>query len=206
MKRIAVILLVALLCVSLLPVGTAAEGPTPAPQEAKYVDFDDMSFWVNGEKFTLGVTTLQDMIDAGVVFDAVDLEDADNNLRKNTQSETFKFYITEHLYGLVKVMNDTDKGKRLADCPLRRLYVTLSDHPEELDASILTMAFPLDLTLAQLAEHAGEPDDKSHYDGSKYVSDTYTYQKSGRRYFGYNEFSFTFHDGVLDYFSIDYIP
>ena len=48
--------------------------------------------------------------------------------------------------------------------------------------------------------------ENKYYDGSKYVSDTYTYQKSGRRYFGYNEFSFTFHDGVLDYFSIDYIP
>ena len=206
MKRIVCFLYSLILCVSLLPVGAAADGPTPAPEDAKYVDFDDMSFWVSGVKFTMGVSTLQDMIDAGVEFDPVDLEDADNNLRKNTQSETFKFYITEHLYGLVKVMNDTDKGKRLADCPLRRLYVTLSDHPEELDTSILTMAFPLDLTMEQLTEHAGEPDDTSHYDGSKYVSDTYTYKKSGRRYYGYNEFSFTFHDNVLDYFSIDYIP
>lgn len=206
MKRIAVLLLVMLLCVSLLPVGAVAEGPTPAPEDVKYVDFDDMSFWVNGQKFTLGVNTLQDMIDAGVAFDAEDLEDADNNLRKNNQSETFRFDLTENGYATVKVINDTKKGKRLADCVLSQLYVSFWKHPEELERSILTMSFPLSVTKEQLLENAGEPDESSHSDYSDHAADYYTYRKSAQKYFGYNKFYFSFRNEALDSFTIEYLP
>ena len=206
MKKIVCLLFSLLLCVSLLPVGTVADGPTPAPENVKYVDFDDMSFWVNGQKFTLGVNTLQDMIDAGVVFDEEDLEDADNNLRKNMKSETFRFDLTENGYATVKVINDTKKGKRLADCVLSQLYVSFWKHPEELEESILSMSFPLSITKEQLLENAGEADESSHSDYSDYYADYFTYKKSAKKYFGYNKFSFTFRNGALDSFTVEYLP
>ena len=206
MKKTICLLFSLLLCVSMLPAWAAADDPTPAPEDAKYVDFDDMTFWINGQKFTLGVNTLQDMIDAGVVFDAEDMEDVNNNLRKNSQSDGFTFYITEHCYAIVKVMNATGKGKRLADCVLSRIYVTFREHTEEAKDSILTFAFPFDLTKEQLLENAGEPDDKSHYDGSQYYSDTYEYRKIGSRYFGYNKINFDFQNEILTYFTMEYLP
>lgn len=206
MKRFVSFLLTALLLAALCPASALAEEPTAAPEQAKYVDFDNMTFWVNGQPFTLGVSTLQDMIDAGVAFHEVDLEDANNNLRKNLQSEGFTFDIGANSYATVKVLNDTDKGKRLADCVLSRILVSFSDHPEEMADSILTFAFPYDMTKEQLMENAGDPDDISHYDGSRYASDTIEYKRGGQRYFGYNRFTFVFHDEVLDYFYIEYLP
>ena len=204
MKRLVCLLFTLMLCLTVFPAGAAAEGSASA--SAKYVDFDDMSFWINGRKFTLGVSTLQDMIDAGVAFREEDLEDANNNLRKNLQSESFYFSISAHAYATVKVMNDTDKGKRLADCVLSRIYVTFSDHHEEKKDSALSFAFPLDMTKEQLEENAGEPNDKNRYEGSRYVSDTYEYKKTGKRYYGYNKYCFIFYDDVLDYFYIEYLP
>ena len=208
-KQIVSLLFALILCLTMLPLWTAAEGPTAATEQegdGKYVDFDDMSFWVNGQQFTLGVNTLQDMIEAGVVFDAEDLEDAENNLRKNLRSETFKFSISAHGYATVRVINATDKGKRLADCVLCRIYVSFYDHPEEIGDSILSFAFPMSMTKDKLLENAGEPDDKSHYDGSRYTSDTFEYRKSGRKYFGYNKYIFDFYNDVLTYVTIEYLP
>ena len=42
--------------------------PNPNPSGAKYVNFDEMNFYINGKKYTLGKVTLQDLIDDGVPF------------------------------------------------------------------------------------------------------------------------------------------
>ena len=84
--------------------------------------------------------------------------------------------------------------------------MTFREHTEEAKDSILTFAFPFDLTKEQLLENAGEPDDKSHYDGSQYYSDTYEYRKSGSRYFGYNKINFDFQNEILTYFTMEYLP
>ena len=66
---------------------TTEEVASEPAGDTAYVNFDKMHFWINGVEFVLGESTLQDMIDSGVVpFRADDLEDAGNNLKKNTQS------------------------------------------------------------------------------------------------------------------------
>ena len=59
------------------PTATSAER---AQFVGKVVDFDDMHFFVNGKKYTLGKVTLQEMIDDGVPSDESVLKYKDERL------------------------------------------------------------------------------------------------------------------------------
>ena len=77
---------------------TSASGTNSVPAvEGGIIRFDDMCFFVNGKKFVLGKSTLQDMIDAGVPFDEDDLGDANNNLKSNYQSSSFDIRLAQYL-------------------------------------------------------------------------------------------------------------
>ena len=51
---------------------TAAKEKDTSKDENLWADFDNMSFKINGKTYTLGKTTLQEMIDDGVPFDEND--------------------------------------------------------------------------------------------------------------------------------------
>lgn len=48
----------------------------------EYADLDNRSFVYNGTKFTLGESTLKDLIDAGIPFGENDLNNSGNNVNK----------------------------------------------------------------------------------------------------------------------------
>ena len=104
---------------------TAATTPVD-PSGKTYVNFDEMNFYVNGQKFTLGKTTLQQMIDAGVPFDPEDLQNAGNNVKSNSESDCFKIMIGDYYYARVYFMNDTEDGKAAKDCFAHEINLRMS--------------------------------------------------------------------------------
>ena len=177
-----------------------------APEESTlYVDFEDMSFWINGTKFTLGVSTLQDMIDAGVPFRADDLEDAGNNLKKNYQSSGFRIELGDYWTAQVYVLNDSDEGKKMSECCINEIY--LPNKPDQTQ-DILKFKFPTNMTKEELVANSGMPEDEPHhYEGDNgYYSDTYEYKKSATKYLGYSKYSFEFIKDALNYITITYMP
>ena len=109
---------------------TTGEAASEPAGDTAYVNFDKMHFWINGVEFVLGESTLQDMIDSGVVpFRADDLEDAGNNLKKNTQSSGFRIDLDKYWSAQVYVLNDTDAGKPANECYISEIY--LPNHPGE---------------------------------------------------------------------------
>lgn len=184
---------------------TAAEnGSETAEATGSYVNFDDMCFYVNGVKYTLGVSTLQDMIDDGVPFDEDDLANAGNNVNSNYQSSGFKIELGEYWTAQVYVLNDSDSGKAASECYINEVYLPV--HTDETQ-DILTFDFPTDITMEELTANAGEPDDSSHYDGDNgYYSDTYEYIKESETYYSDSEYTFEFTKGELTYITITYIP
>ena len=89
--------------------GTTASGV--APSGASYVNFDEMNFYIKGKKYTLGKTTLQDLIDDGVPFEDGELEDAKNNLKSKYQSSYIKLNPgVKGYYVWIQVFNETDSG------------------------------------------------------------------------------------------------
>lgn len=186
---------------------TTGEAASEPAGDTAYVNFDKMHFWINGVEFVLGESTLQDMIDSGVVpFRSDDLEDAGNNLKKNTQSSGFRIDLDKYWSAQVYVLNDTDAGKPANECYISEIY--LPNHPGETQ-DILKFDFPLDLTMDQLKANAGEPEGEGykHYDGDNgFYTDTFKYTKESTKYYGNSYFSFEFTKGELSYVYINYLP
>ena len=182
---------------------TSASGTTSLPNvDGGIIRFDDMCFFVNGQKFVLGKTTLQDMIDAGVPFDPEDLQNANNNVKSNSESDCFKIMIDDYYYVRVYFMNDTEEGKAAKDCFAHELSFRLRD-PQ----SVISFDFPLDLTIDQLVANSGMPEEEPfHYEDGDYISDTYSYSHESERYYNDSYYTFDFQKGQLDSISMTYIP
>lgn len=213
MKKLVSLLLVLSLCLALAPCGMGEDSQAaPASAEsaedeelpAAYVDFDDMSFYVAGKKYTLGVSTLQEMIDDGVPFKEADLEDAGNNLKANYESGSFRILLGEYWTASVYTFNDAESGKPVSECFLSEVYLPLHSDEEQ---DVLSFAFPLDITMEELIANAGEPDDIRHFDGEDgYYTDTVCYTRESERYYSASEYRFEFVKGELAYVTISYVP
>lgn len=177
--------------------------PNPNPSGALYVNFDEMNFYVNGKKFTLGKTTLQEMIDAGVPFDSEDLQNANNNVKSNSESDCFKIMIGDYYYARVYFMNDTEDGKAAKDCFVHEITFRYDD-PQD----VVTFDFPFDITMDSLKANSGEPNEEPfHYDGDDgYYSDTLKYTKESERYYNKSVYEFDFVKGEFDSIRMTYIP
>lgn len=177
--------------------------PNPNPSGALYVNFDEMNFYVNGKKFTLGKTTLQEMIDAGVPFDSEDLQNANNNVKSNSESDCFKIMIGDYYYARVYFMNDTEDGKAAKDCFVHEITFRYDD-PQD----VVTFDFPFDITMDSLKANSGEPNEEPfHYDGDDgYYSDTLKYTKESERYYNKSVYEFDFIKGEFDSIRMTYIP
>ena len=187
--------------------GTTASGV--APSGASYVNFDEMNFYIKGKKFTLGKTTLQDLIDDGVPFEDGELEDAKNNLKSKYQSSYIKLNPgVKGYYVWIQVFNETDSGKPMNECYINEILykkTTLVKDGETQD--FVTFDFPLDLTMDQLKANSGEPNnDPFHYEDGDYISDTLRYTHESERYYNDSCYEFDFLRGTLDSVRMTYIP
>lgn len=182
----------------------STESAAAATSSGKYVDLDNMQFSINGKTYTLGKTTLQELVDDGVPFREDDLANANNNLNKNSQSQGFRIDLGEYWTAQVYAMNDTDGNKTAAECYISEVYLPLKDDQTQ---DILTFAFPQDMTIDMLKANAGEPTDSRHYDGENgYYTDTLEYTREGTKYYGDSGYTFEFKEGKLEYITIEYLP
>lgn len=168
----------------------------------KYVDLDNRSFAVNGKVYTLGVNTLQDMIDDGVPFDEDDIANANNNLSKNTESQGFKIDLGDYYSAQVYVANTSDDNMTTADCKLTSIYMPIDLKREQ---NVLEFAFPLTITEEELLAQAGEPTDSSEYVDGDYTSKKIEYKVDSEKYFKKTGYKFEFENGVLRYLTIDWL-
>ena len=77
---------------------TAAKEKDTSKDGNLWADFDNMSFKINGKTYTLGKTTLQEMIDDGVPFDENDLANAGNNINPRYESSSFEIKLGARLH------------------------------------------------------------------------------------------------------------
>ena len=181
--------------------------PNPNPSGAKYVNFDEMNFYINGTKFTLGKTTLQDMIDAGVPFKEGELEDAKNNLKSKYQSAPFKVDIGKGFSCFIYVFNDTDSGRPSNECYVNEVTFYGSYTKGETQ-NILTFDFPLNVTIEDLKANAGDPTEKPYHneDDPKFIADYLEWTKQGKKYMNRNRYRFEFYNYELRNVTITYFP
>lgn len=171
-----------------------------ADENGKWADLNNRVFYVNGQKFTLGESTLQDMIDAGVPFNSDDIASSENNVKPNSESAPYKIEIAEYHTGQVQVGNFTEENAKANELPITYVYLPLQDEPQQ----VLTFNFPEDITIEQLKENSGEPTDEKHFEGDNdFTSDTLEYKQESEKYIGESGYSFEFQKGKLKYITIN---
>ena len=166
-----------------------------------------MNFYINGQKFTLGKTTLQDMIDAGVPFKDGELEDAKNNLKSKYQSAPFKVDIGKGFSCFIYVFNDTDSGRPSNECYVNEVTFYGSYTKGETQ-NVLTFDFPLNVTIEDLKANAGDPTEKPYHneDDPKFIADYLEWTKQGKKYMNRNRYRFEFYNYELRNVTITYFP
>ena len=125
---------------------TAAKEKDTSKDGNLWADFDNMSFKINGKTYTLGKTTLQEMIDDGVPFDENDLANAGNNINPRYESSSFEIKLGERSFAQVRVLNDSSDNKKASECFIDNVYMPIYDEPQD----ILEFNFPLTMTQEEL--------------------------------------------------------
>ncbi|MBR4404053.1 MAG: hypothetical protein IKT10_02975 [Clostridiales bacterium] len=181
--------------------------PNPNPTGAKYINFDEMNFYINGKKFTLGKTTLQDMIDAGVPFKEGELEDAKNNLKSNYQSAPIKLDIGKGFTASVYVFNDTGSGKPMNECFVNEITY-YGSYTKGATQNVLSFDFPLNVTIEDLKANSGDPTEDPYHneEDPKFIADYLEWTKKGTKYMNRNRYRFEFYNYELRNVSISFYP
>ena len=188
---------------------TAEETRYKHKDDERYIDFDDMHFFVNGKKYTLGKTTLREMIDDGVPFDEEDTPTIQGSVKADHFSQPVRIRLGKNWSAQVSVVNDTDEERKADELVIAKIYLPNRADQEQ---DILSFDFPIDLKPGDLVAVEGKTNnDNCEYKGYKdydtdEVHDSFTIKKRSEKYYGDSIYCFEFINDALDRLTIEYRP
>ncbi|WP_303805597.1 hypothetical protein [Ruminococcus flavefaciens] len=147
----------------------ATEAAVPTELSKTYADLDNRSFKYNGKLMTLGVSTLQDFLDAGLEpkdnYDKMWTKKYNGNPRES--GKTFDCSIsTKSGYSTsIYFCNPTGSNLSMKECVLCMISYRgfESDIQEGNYTNSIEFSFPCTLKSEELTENSGEPTVKSDY-------------------------------------------
>ena len=191
-----------------------ADFSTPTELSTTYADLSNRSFKYNGKLMTLGVSTLQDFIDAGATFEEDPFDprsgydfdvEFDEQFSGQFPDGCADYYLDfEELGYNVELFFITPDGspRKLRDCVLAKVFVYVEKNIKPETGNNITekleFAFDRTLTYDSLVANSGEP---------TYEDDGYDYkavsEKTPEHDSGYH---FHFTNDELTLFDISWIP
>lgn len=160
-----------------------------------YADLEKRCFAYNGQIFTLGESTLQDLVDGGIPFRENDLNNVGNNVNSNYNTSRYTVEINDDVRMQFQFANTTDTNLTEAECLLSSvrwysIYVPKPNYEESRNEEIVTnindagnsvcFSFPLTLTKEQLLENNSDATEIDEYNKVSYKSDSEVYiRKTG---------------------------
>lgn len=182
----------------------AAEASVSAELSEKYADLDNRSFKYNGKMFTLGVSTLQDFIDAGAELKPNNNTAKDNfdlNLKRRFNGQYGYSDAEYRMKGLdneakidLSFINPDGSEMKLRDCILGRINLWSGNIPNN-----FVFAFDDSLTQDALIANSGEP---TYKDGNS----EYNYMEVSEKYNDESGYCFKFGNETLESFEITWLP
>ncbi len=181
-----------------------------------YADLENRSFAYNGKVFTLGESTLKDLIDGAIPFEENDLNNKGNNVNKNYETSTYTARINDYVTMQFRFVNTTGDTMTEEECPLSYvrifyLYVPQPDYDAEMNAKItdcildaansVCFAFPATLTKEQLLENSSENAELGERNYVNYYIDSKVYIGSSGYHFEFNDTT-----NQLEEMSISWLP
>lgn len=197
----------------------AKEAAVPEGLSDKYADLDNRSFIYNGHLFTLGKTTMQELLDAGYSFKGYDEEDYNSTLSANGGSKPEAE--TEHAEILLdgaqsiscEFINPTlDTTIPLKECVICQADFVLYQNSgnaalDNSSSGRLELAYPYGITREELYANSGEPteiDDELNRVDYLVESDVYYYM--GSRIMDTSGYKFFFQDNKLCEVHMSWLP
>ena len=168
-----------------------------------FIDYDNRKLMINGHTYTLGKTTLQEMIDDGVVFDD-DFAYRANNIVDADKSDSGTIVLGDNWNAYVHFSNfEENTTKTLKDCVLSAVYFTVKEDREQ---KIIEFPFSLKMTENKLKKTAGKPTytSKNKFDDQKIKR--YEYKTKSKSHYMDSGYSFEFVNGKLKYIVMDWTP
>lgn len=182
----------------------------PEDKEGKrYADLDDMHFYINGKKYTLGKTTLREMIDDGVPFRDGDMEYAESIVKPDHLSQPIRIALAEDWSAQISTINNSEDEKKAEELVISK--IELSNRADQ-EQDVLSFEFPLYLTMKDLVDVEGVPkDEKGSLEGytdldTNIVHATFTYRKAAVEYVGDSSYIFVFANNDCEKITIEYRP
>lgn len=181
-----------------------------------YADLENRSFAYSGTVFTLGESTLQDLIEGGIPFEENDLNNKGNNVNKNYETSTYTARINDYVTMQFRFINTTGDSMTEEECPLSYvrifyLYVPQPDYDAEMNAEItenildaantICFSFPVTLTKEQLLENNSENAELGERNYVNYYIDSEIYMGSSGYHFEFNDTT-----NQLEEMSISWLP
>ena len=182
----------------------------------KYADLDNRAFAYDGKIYTLGESTLKDMIDGGIPFDEDELNNKGNNVNSNYETAAYTVRINDFVSIQLSFINITEDNPTEEECLLSEvrwytIYVPKPDFDDSRNeeivsylndaASKICFSFPLDLTKEQLLENNSDATEIDDYNGVEYKIDSEIYLGDS----GY-DFDFNSDTNQLEEVYITWIP
>ena len=184
---------------------TATKVPSNSKEKLsnKYVDLNNRQFKVNGKIYTLGKSTLNDMIKGGCPFDENVLSEANNKVAPNSELPSLNINLGEYWNAQVNVGNFSNKTKSAKDCVLSQVYFPTHKGKTQ---NVISFAFPTNVSIRDLKANAGKPSNISTYKFDGYKTDKIEYKKDSTKYIGESGYTFEYSNGELKYITINYKP
>ena len=168
------------------------------PNSSTWINFEDMHFYLNETKFTLGKSKLSDIKDNKIESKDIDL---DTKIKPGEENTSFSIKIDDYYYAQLTILNDSDKEKEASDCIIVRIFIPI--RLSEMQNKI-SFDFPVDLSKEELKEKIGEPNDSYHYEKDELNFTELTYRTDAKENFGYKKYVFEYIDDELSYITLSY--
>lgn len=181
-----------------------------------YADLENRSFAYNGQIFTLGESTLQDLIDGGIPFSEDELKNIGNNVNSNYETDRYDVEINDYVSMQFVFVNTTETNITEAECLLslvrwHPLYVPQPDYEDSMNEEITELindaadhvcfSFPLTLTKEQLLENNGGASEVDEYNNVYYRVESEIYMGDSGYSFEFNKVT-----NQLENVSISWLP
>lgn len=168
-----------------------------------FIDYNNRKLMINGHTYILGKTTLQEMMDDGVVFDD-DFAYRANSVVDANKSDSGTIVLSEGWNTYVHFSNfEENTTKTLKDCVLSAVYFTVKEDQEQ---RIIEFPFSLKMTENKLKKIAGKPTYTSKHKFDDQKIKRYEYKTKSKSHYMDSGYSFEFVNGKLKYIVMDWTP
>ncbi len=136
---------------------SSAEGDVADRYSGTYINLDEMNIYLDGVKYTIGKSTMGEMLENGVNLASNNVEGFEGTIPANTEiTSAYKIDADDAGTVLCDFGNNTDEEIPTTECTLRCVSFDIR-HLKDADDNIIGFDFPLDITTDEFIENAGEP-------------------------------------------------